>query len=154
MPVDLHIHDTDFILNLLDRPEGVTARRAGGEPGGVDVLRTAYGYPEAVVESYSAWVHPGFGFAAWFSAVFERATVSWHSARAGELVLVEGDKRDRPTALPAVDGYRAELEEFVRCVRDGSTPPTAPPESSLESLRLVLLEMESARTGRPLALDA
>ena len=150
MPVDLHIHDTDFILYALGTPPALQAFRSRDEESGVDVIRSMFLYPDAIVSSYGAWLQKSAGFSAWASVTFERATVFFHTDR-GRLELYPEDGDRQEIELPDADGYEAELREFVRCAESGRPVQIATPESALETLRLVHLELQSAHLGSPAA---
>jgi predicted dehydrogenase len=149
MPVDLHIHDADFVRHALGAPPQVRSFRRRHD--GLDVIRTLYMYKDALVASSGAWVHRSAGFAAWAKVTFERATVAWHSGAANHLDLFPAGAEPEVVDLPPVDGYEAELREFVRCASEGRPSDLAPPESALDALRMVYAEMDSARLGRPVA---
>jgi len=147
MPVDLHIHDTDFILYSLGAPPAVRAFRAHDGRTGVDVLRTVYLYENALVTSHGAWLQQSAPFSAWARVTFERAAVFFHSDFRGRLQLYPADGERREVELSQVDGYEAELREFFRCIDAGEPSPLAPPESALQTLRVIYQEIESARLG-------
>ena len=154
MPVDLHIHDVDFVRYALGEPSQVEAFRTRREASGVDVIRTQYEYgTEAVIGSYGAWLHRGAGFAAWASVIFERASVHWHTDRGDRLDLIVDGAGPQTTPLPEVDGYEAELREFVRGVESGQPSEICTPESAMASLALVYKEMEAAEAGARLRLE-
>ena len=152
MPIDLHIHDTDFIIYSLGTPPRLRAFRAHDEQSGVDVIRTVYLYENALVTSHGAWLQRSAGFSAWAQVTFERAAVFFHTDFGNRLQLYPAEGERQEIKLPHVDGYEAELREFVRCIAAGEPSPIAPPESALETLRMVCQEMESARLRE--AVDA
>ncbi|MFO7898257.1 MAG: Gfo/Idh/MocA family oxidoreductase [Planctomycetota bacterium] len=149
MPVDLHIHDADFVAHVFGPPPAVRSFRARNERSGADVIDTLYMYKGALVRSHGAWLHRSSGFAAWAVVTFEDATVSYHTGRGDHIdVFRHEGAPDRVTWSPE-DGYEAELREFVRCAESGRPSSVCTPESALASLRLVCSEMESAETNEP-----
>jgi len=152
MPVDLHIHDVDFVLHALGAPPELRTYRVSNRRTGVDVIRTMYLYDGALVTSYGAWVQRSGGFSAWATVTFEEATLTWHTDRAGELLLLPAEGEPETIELPNVDGYETELREFVRCANAGQPSPAVSPQSALAALRVTHLEMESARQDAPVRL--
>ncbi|MFW6159167.1 MAG: Gfo/Idh/MocA family protein [Planctomycetota bacterium] len=147
MPVDLHIHDADFLTHALGPPPAVRSFRARDEHSGTDVIDTLYMYKGALVRSHGAWLHRSSGFAAWALVTFEEATVSYHTGRGEHIDVFRHEGPPDRVTWPEADAYEAELREFVRCAESGRPSSVCPPDSALASLRLVYKEMESAETN-------
>ena len=145
MPVDLHIHDADFVLHAFGPPDEIQAVRRRHEATGVDVIRTIYMYREFAVGSYGAWLQPSAGFHAGFRVTFEQATVDWHTDHADHLKLYPVDGSRQHIALPDVNGYEAELRDFLACVQAGRPSQVCPPRTALAALELVIAETACAR---------
>ena len=148
--MDMHIHDTDYALYLLGDPDSVTSR-GNRDARGVGHFFTTMTYGETVVQLEGGWNLPqGAPFRMEFRAVFERGAAIY---RDGELVVYEEGKEPRKVEaeqmqasgaggnLSSLGGYYNELAYFVDCVASGKRPETVTPESSRESLRLVLQEI-------------
>jgi predicted dehydrogenase len=164
--VDLHIHDTDFVLSLLGTPPAVFSRGTRDQ-GGWSHIFTHYLYDDVVVQAEGGWNYPGqWGFQMAFQAVFERGTVEYDSGANPTIRLVrEGGK---PEALPYVPaggqasgttgnlsslgGYINELAAFIDCVATGRAPTIATLDQSAESLRVVLAEIASAESRASIKL--
>lgn len=58
-----------------------------------------------------------------------------------------------PIALPAIDVFAAEMDDFARCIRDKS-PSLVPGEEGLRDVKIMMSIYESARTGKPVDLRA
>lgn len=54
-------------------------------------------------------------------------------------------------AFPSVDTIAAELDDFARCITTGA-PSRVPGEEGMRDVRILLAALESARTGRAVAL--
>jgi len=148
--LDLHIHDSDFILHLLGRPEAVFSRGLRDQTGWSSIA-TQYVYEGRVVTAEGAWnCPPASGFHMRFSAVFERAVLDFDSRSGSSLVLTVDGGEPRPIKLAesATDGYFHELSYFVSCIEHGEPVATSTGEQAAASLDLVLTEIESAETGR------
>lgn len=161
--LDLHIHDTDFIIALLGQPDAVTSRATFDRSGPAHIF-TIYDYPGVAVCAEGGWNYPAkWGFRMAFQAVFEEACIDFDSTRTPSLTLTLADGRPEPMpfATPAagesktqagnlssLGGYFNELEHFVTSVRAGRAPCDATLADARASLAVVLAEIESARLGR------
>jgi predicted dehydrogenase len=160
--LDLHIHDTDFIVALLGRPRSVTAR-ATKDNHGLSHIFTSYDCPGVVVTAEGGWNYPPkWGFQMAFQAVFENGAVEYNSGASPTLSVTtrRGPKKPLPFAQPAVGssatgagnisslgGYFNELRYFIGCLERGTAPKDATLSQAAESLRVVLAEIASARAG-------
>ena len=155
VPLDLHIHDVDYALGLLGKPTAVRARGVVGPTGGYHQIAASFDYgPDGpVVELGAGWL-PGKAvpFVMAFRMCLEGATLLYSSDAepAGRLYTDTG-----PTELPVESrsGYEAEMDHFIQCVQQGRPSPVAPPESSRESVAVVLAELQSIGTGRAVEID-
>lgn len=155
---DLHIHDADIVLWLFGPPTTVSSA------GHVDHIVTRYRFdtPTApdIVIAEGAWVADGFPFRMRYTAEFERAVADWDLTRAEPLEL-SAEGNSRPVALPPVSGYDGEIRHFVEHVaaltrlgRDPSRRLRVTPDDAVRVCRLLELELESARTGRPVSVES
>lgn len=156
---DLHIHDADIVLWLFGTPKFVSSA------GDVDHIVTRYHYvPNAaapeIVFAEGAWVADGFPFRMRYTAEFERGVADWDLARPEHLELSAAGEC-RPVVLPPVAGYDGEIRHFVEHVaaltrhgHDDSRKLRVTPEDSVRVCRLLELELESARTGRPVSVES
>jgi len=148
--LDLHIHDTDFLLYLLGAPEAVDSQGLRDETGWSSIS-TQYLYDGRIVTAEGAWNYPvNWGFQMRFSAVFERAALDYDS-RSG-LTLAAGDAGPVALPMPPHDGYHHELAYFVGCLERGEPVTISNGEQASASLDLVLAEIESAATGNRISL--
>ena len=165
--VDLHVHDTDFVLHLLGLPKAVTSA-ATVDKHGMSHIFTTYDFPGMAVVSEGGWNYPPkYAFQMAYQAVFERGAVEFDSG-AGVFVT-RGTSAKKPLAvrqprvgaskaktgnISSLGGYYNELASFVADVESGKMPKTATPQQAADSLRVVLAEVESARKGRTVNLKA
>ncbi|MBI2439856.1 MAG: Gfo/Idh/MocA family oxidoreductase [Lentisphaerae bacterium] len=145
--LDLHIHDADFVLHLLGKPRSVQSRASRNKQGGLDHITTFYNYaPGRLVQAEGAWeYHAGFPFSMAFRIALDKATLYFVGA---DLMLCRATGSPRKMPLQAGDGYYHELKHFVACIRRNRPSGIVPPQSALESVRLVEAEIKSARTGK------
>ncbi|NLS98263.1 MAG: Gfo/Idh/MocA family oxidoreductase [Planctomycetaceae bacterium] len=152
--VDLHIHDSDYVQYVFGMPKAVFSRTARGPSNDADHIVTQYVYEEdCVVTAEGGWaMSPTFGFEMSFNIVLEKATIVYDCTRspAFKVCPVEGDAFTPEVA--SGDGYSNEIAHFVKAVRGESVPQIITPGQSVDSVRLVLAEKHSARSGEKVSL--
>lgn len=167
--LDLHIHDTDFVLALLGAPRAVQSRATFDYSGPAHIF-TIYDYPDVAVAAEGGWNYPAkWGFRMAFQAVFEKACIDFDSGKTPTLMVTLSDGAPEPLAFQApaagesksgegnisnLGGYFNELKAFVECIQRGVPPVDASLEDARASLAVVFAEIESARAGRPVTLGA
>ena len=165
--LDLHIHDTDYVLYLLGTPKAVWSKGTWMGDGCVHIS-TLYDYGDGpTVSAEGGWDMPSnYPFHMDFWAAFERGAVDMSSLRQPTMKVYPGDGEPYPPELPKPDlegvqaggnisemgGYFNEIKYFVDCILGGRRPEVVTPRDARESLRIVLAEMESARRGEPVEL--
>ncbi len=152
--VDLHIHDSDFVQHLLGMPDEVSATGVTARDGQVDYLVTQYRYAgrnRCITAASGNLGMSGLMFEHGYDAYFQRATLRYNSARGEGVELFTEEGQKRPADVSAPDAFVAELTAAVTAVRTGE-PGALAAATARNSLRLVLAEAESVRTGRPVAL--
>lgn len=161
--VDLHIHDTDFVLFLLGLPQAV-ASKATFDDHGPSQIFTLYDYPGVRVVSECGWNYPPkWGFQMAFQAVFENGAVEYDSGASPTLqaTVGKGERKPLPFKEPsagasstgvgnisALGGYFNELQSFINRLQANKAPETATMHDAAESLRVVLAELRSAKNGK------
>ena len=152
--LDLHIHDSDFVLYTFGAPRAVVSRGAGIglKKGRFDHIATTYEYADGkLVTAEGSWIYaPGFEFEMQFAVAMEKATLVCKPDLSLTLHPVKG--KSRKLRLPQRDGYDLELRDFVSCLRTGRPCKVVTPNSALQAVKLVEAEIRSARTGRRVAV--
>jgi len=148
--VDLHIHDSDYVQYVFGMPEAVFSRAASGPSKGYDHIVTQYVYGDGrVVTAEGGWaMAPSFGFEMSFNVVLEGATIVYDCTRDPALKVCPADGEAFTPEVAPGDGYSNEIEHFVKAVRGERVPEIITPAQSVDSLRLVLAEKQSARSGQ------
>ncbi|HOJ11063.1 MAG TPA: Gfo/Idh/MocA family oxidoreductase [Clostridiales bacterium] len=154
-PIDLHIHDVDFILHMFGKPNAVTSF-AKQDGKNISWINTHYDYNDAIIEAEGAWYQPKYSFSMSYRASFEDAILEYKSSKltlyksCGETTQIhlEDVKSTSQLNVGSVNGYQYEIEYFVNCVRNNIPPKRIIPEESVMSLELVLKELESAREAK------
>lgn len=165
--VDLHIHDTDYLVSLLGTPRTVYSR-ATVDKTGYSHIFTDYGYPDVVVQAEGGWNYPSqWGFQMAFQAVFENGSIEFDSNQNPSLSVTLDGKATEPLPfveagggnalgtsgnVSALGGYINELIYFLNAVSTKNSPEIATLSQATESLRVVLAEVESATVGKMVEL--
>ncbi|MES2309746.1 MAG: Gfo/Idh/MocA family oxidoreductase [Verrucomicrobiota bacterium] len=158
--LDLHIHDTDFVISLLGTPKSVSSRGTVDKRGMTHIF-TTYDYGKSpVVHAEGGWNYPeAWGFQMAFQAVFEKGTVEMDSGKTPSIVYTLEGGKQLPLEIKAVEsgtstaktgnisslgGYFLELQYFIDCLEKKKAPQIATPDQGIESVRVTLAEMKSA----------
>ena len=154
MVVDLHIHDTDFVVYLFGQPKAVTSHGLVRQ-GSVDVVRTTYHYKKRsapLVTAEAGWINaPSLIFEHGYDAFFEKATLHFNSSHTPRPLLYQANKA-RELKLSARDGFQNELQEAVMGVREKTVPKGLAPKNAAISLAVCHAEVKSARSGKTVVL--
>ena len=160
--LDLHIHDTDFLLYLLGRPESVFSRGTKNKNGWSHVW-TVYNYRRVAAVAEGGWDLPAkFPFNMAFRAVFEEAVVEFGLVPQSRMLLYQADKEPVPMDVPqpkvtgvqaggnisALGGYFNEIQYFIECISKDEKPKIVTPQDARMSLQIILAEQKSAETGK------
>jgi len=150
-PLDLHIHDSDYVHYVFGLPSAVSSTADAPQ----SYISTHYHYPSGpVVVAESTWrMAPSFGFEMSFTMVLERATVVYDLTRTPMFRVYPAKGEAFTPELPAGDGYQREIEHFARAVTGEPVEPVVTPEQSRETVRLVLAEKLSASEGKRIPLS-
>lgn len=162
--LDLHIHDTDYIYYLLGKPKSVCSLRKKSNKG-IEYIRTAYNYEDAIVNAEGGWVEQSFGFVQAIRGVFEDGTVLEYNSKnhpltiygkeKAELVNIPRLKVDSIEAggnISELDGYYNEVKYWIECLQNDKYPEKVTPEDAKVSLEIVLKEIKSAEVGKEILL--
>ncbi|MCD6407580.1 Gfo/Idh/MocA family oxidoreductase [bacterium] len=164
--VDLHIHDTDFLLYLLGKnPEKIYSKVVKREDGLYSHIFTTFTFENLIAFAEGGWDFPSnFPFEMSFIAKFEKAVVEFNSRNTPSLVVYESSgKVEKPTFeaikieglegnIEDLGGYFYELRYFVDHVIHNKAFTVVTPEQARNSLAIVLKEKESADTGKEIIL--
>lgn len=152
--LDLHIHDTDFVQYLFGMPKSVTSKGVKIITNDIDHIVTSYTFDDdTVVTAEGGWaMMPGFGFEMSFNIIMEKATIIFDCTRDPSFKLhpAQGD-----TFTPEVasgDGYSLEIEHFIKTIEGQDVTQITTPAESLDSVRIILAEKQSAMTGKEVIL--
>ena len=148
--LDLHVHDVDFMQYMLGMPQSVSAK-GGSQKWVSDHISTQYTYENGpAVRITGDWsLNLAFGFRADYFAVFERG-VCYLKDDAVYLCPDDGEKQT--AELDNADMYVEEKRYFFRCIQEHKMNDRIAPESAMQSIQIIMAEMESAKSGQPVLL--
>ena len=158
--LDLHIHDVDFIRNLLGEPRAVNIvsdLAAGDQPTHIAAI---YHYDNVMVFAEGGWGNAAsYSFRMSYRANFEQGTLvydSWHEPTVtlygcdGEIThpQVPGAKRFSSVSgsayIPGCGPYYEEIRYFVECVLADKPVEQASLKDAIKTYELTMTELEMA----------
>ena len=134
---DLLIHDVDMCLFLFGKPESLSAAGHEDLARGIDMISAQLDYADIPSVTVSGGWHSGsaFPFSMEYSVVTEGGTIEYSSSGSPP-TLFSADGKTHLLAVEDYNGYRAEIEYFAQCCREGREPAVCPPEQSAETVKL------------------
>lgn len=160
--IDLHIHDTHYILLLCGVPDQVLSAGRLVKGQHAEYLCTTYRYkdrPDLCLTCASGAIsQPGRAFTHGFEVYLERATVVYEFSTLGgkpvlssPLTLLTDDGKVRRPRLGSGDpvvAFTREIQAAVDTVSRGVEAPELSGQRAADALRLCFKEVESVRRGR------
>lgn len=159
--IDLHIHDTDFILYLTKaKPKKIYSKIS--KKNGLDThVFSIFTFEDGLIGEIEGGFDfpPNFPFEMSYTAKFEKATVDFNSNKSPSLVVYElSGKVEKPTFpkikatgvegnIEDLGGYFVELRYFVDHIIHNKPFQVVTPEEARDSLEIVLKEKESSEKG-------
>lgn len=145
VPFDLHIHDLDFLVYSLGKPEIEHIFH------GMDYMHTVYKFGDVRIACESAWFHAPVQFRATFRMQFEKAVLEFDGSG---MTIYKDDwtasRLDMNSSIaenayvPQSNGYFNELRYFADCVKAGKKPEIMKAEE-LECVFDTIEQIEAAR---------
>lgn len=151
MPLDLHIHDADYVQSLFGMPIAVSSR-ALHEP--VDHIETQYRYDsDRLVTAEASWLaSSSFGFRMNFEVLLEQASILYDSSRDPAYLVYPNDGEPFTPPLSPKDGYYHEIDYFSRWIQGVIEKERITLQDAKNSVRLIEAEMQSCQKGRCIEL--
>lgn len=152
--LDMHIHDTDYALYLLGKPDEVVSYGTVDSHGPSFAFTTLV-YPRCVAHLEGGWNLPNHTpFRMTFRAIFEGGAVFMENGpmtiyqNGREPIVPEFKKMEAQGGgnLSDLGGYYLELEYFVDHIRSGRPLEVVTPQTSRESLAVVLDEIAQIKS--------
>ena len=147
-PIDLTIHDIDFIQYALGEPKDVSAvyYKLKNENDHITSVLTYDGFSVTVS---AGWFKCDIPFRAEYLAIFENGYIEYKNdiiTKNGEPVDIEKGNvvNDSDFNATGSDGYTEEIAYFINCVENNIKPKVVTPESSEKSVKLIERILEKA----------
>jgi predicted dehydrogenase len=143
--LDLHVHDSDFLVAALGLPLTVTS------VGTLDSITSCYHFADVDrVVAHGAWLTPGTPFRMRYLAEFDEATADFDLARDPPLLLCR-DGEAEAVELPSGTGYDGEIRHFLGAVATGgeASPTVA---DAVKTHQLIDAERRSLQEQRKVPL--
>lgn len=165
--LDLHLHDTDYVLYLLSKPSKVSS--SGVKDGyGWRQITTSYIYENGpLVYADGAWYNAEkYEFRMSFVAEFEEGMLDFDSAREAGFLFFPKSGEKETVALPPMPetkpveginvtnlgGYLLQDSSFLECISQGKPSLTAPFSAGRDAIAIVEAEIRSAERGEPVTV--
>ena len=147
---DLHVHDVDYALYLMGRPQRVFAQGTKGPSGGIDHVDAQWDYGDGrIVSIEGGWCfHEGFRFQMIVSVRCQSATFEWQFGRDDHVTMYRDGFEPEKILIDPSNGWQREIDYFLNCIKTGQPPEIVTARSSAESIALVAAERESIDAGR------
>lgn len=147
-PIDLSIHDIDFVQYVLGEPKKVSGVYHKLKNNN-DFIVSELVYDNCIVTAEAAWYNYNIPFEASFSAVFTNGVLRYSGDKMlknGEEVEIttENTSADTGINISNTDGYGGEIEYFVSCIEKNIQPKIVTPESSQASVKLIERILENS----------
>lgn len=153
VPVDLLVHDIDFIGWLLGEPVSVKANGTIVNSNFVNSVASIFQYNEAIACAEAGYILPrGEAFKMGFRIVCENGTIEYSNQSNPTLVMTLGGKPFTPPPVSIVDPYSEQIGYFAECVRETRYPSQCPPREALSSLVIALKIQRLIREGTPTSI--
>ncbi len=154
--IDLQIHDMDFVLQLLGKPQSIQA--VGRlHKGAVNAVYNRLVYSKGIpVWTEASFLMPeSYPFRMFFKIEIEKAILEmdcWRSK--GERLKVFPQKgQSYFPVLPKNDAYREEIDYFAKRLLDGEKFSNVPLEESILALKLCLASEKSCLSYETVIID-
>lgn len=158
--LDMHVHDTDFILYTLGLPGTVETRGIRNESGWFHTT-TLYGFPGVYVEAQGTWYNvQNYPFHSSFVAIFEEGVLELDGTRdfriqfhprQGEPFTPETkpmpEGKVEAINISSLGAYLLEDQAFFEAVRTGDRDTRASLNRAFESFQVVMCEIQSVEKG-------
>ncbi len=161
--LDLHIHDTDYLLYLLGKPLSLICYASSHSLPYGHVFTTFTFADNVIAFAEGGWDMPQtFPFTMAYTALFEKGVVEFNFRAEKTLAIYKsGRKVEYPEVqqelVPAANtegniaqlgGYFSEIKYFVDSVENDQEPAQASARAARDSLEIVLAEKDSAETDK------
>lgn len=152
--VDLHIHDTHFVLLACGKPQAVQSRGLVRD-GIVEYVATQYlfdGAAPVVTATCGSISQKSRPFTHGLELYLERATVHLEAGMPLTVYTADGSSTPELGSVDPIDSFAAELAAAGRSIESGTVAPRLSAKHARDALALCLIERESVLSGQTVRL--
>ena len=143
VPFDLHIHDLDWMVYALGKPQNMICHRA--RSGDQDYFTVVYEYPGFFIDAEAAWFDCNYRFQSSYRFQFEEAVMEFKEGaltifhRDGSVSTLDEEENaaENGINLPKSNAYYNEIRYFTDRVLDGKPCDKVRPEQLETVLDLI-----------------
>ena len=141
-PIDLSIHDLDFIYSVFGEPKAVNGIYQKLDEGN-DYITSNLVYDGFSVTVMGGWYNADIPFNASYRAIFQNGYIDFAGGvltKGGEVVdlgVKEESVSETEINIPRADGYADEIEYFLDCIEKDIPNDKVTPESSEGIVKLI-----------------
>ena len=147
-PIDLSIHDIDFVQYVLGIPKEVGAvyRKLNNNN---DFIVSELVYDDCVVSAEAGWYNYKLPFVASYTAIFQDGIVEYKNEKlynCGAEIKIDKPESGKDTGIniSSDNAYEAEIRYFISCIENSESPKLVTPDSSHNSIKLIERILNSA----------
>ncbi len=153
--LDLHLHDVDFIRQLIGMPQKISAYGTTvHSDGAIDHVMACYDYGDGTLVTAEGGWGPAKGtpFEMSFQIVCKKMTLRFAAADGYSLIHEDGTIEKPVTATEGKPtGWHVEIDYLLDCLLAGKKPDM-PLDGVVDALEMVEAELKSIQTGAPVAI--
>lgn len=149
--LDLHIHDTDFMMHLCGTPSRVQSGGYATSTGDVLYFNTQYFYEgKSICASAQCGSigQPPVTFEHGFDFYLENATLRYNNLHNAEAISLCAGGKQKELVPRRKDGFQAQLQHAVECVQNNRASEIIGAENARAALAVCLQEQQSALKGK------
>jgi len=156
-PLDLHIHDLDFLLWVLGRPQYVKAQGTfNPDEGGLSHIFTTLGFKSGQAGfAEGGWAFKGsFPFTMSLRILCEKGTIEWifkagknieERSKQAEITIYKNNGEIETVETVQRDAFFNEMDYFISCIKNNNKIENASFEDGRAAVELSLAAIKSAK---------
>lgn len=138
VPVDLQIHDIDFIQWLLGKPKSVYAAGTFNKNLIIN-SKAVFQFENAAAVSEAGYIIPKNGkFHAGFKIITESAVIEYNNLNEPSLIIIEGGKASEKIHIQKNNPYENQINYFAQCVKNKKNPERIKVSEAVNALSISL----------------
>lgn len=149
--IDLHIHDSDFILSVFGMPDSVLT--TGNKLSDPSIVQTLYRYKDISVYAAGGFFKADtFPFTMRSTCIFENGIVELDESKNPVLQIHKTGSDKKIPSLSTDDAYARELEDFVNSIENDTLTTVITPQSAVDAMVIVSAEKRSLEEGKEIII--